>query len=232
MLQRFVDALQAHSLGAGYAFVFGVLLLCGFGLPMPEDVVLVTGGVLAWLASTLEEPTVAGMLRDPGLVAMVAVGMCGILAGDSVIYWAGRKLGRRVAEFRLLRHMVTPEKLEMVEKKLRQQGNVVVMIARFLPGLRAPTYFTVGHSHFAYWKFLLYDGLAALVSAPLWVCLGFWFGDDIGKAARMAARFSDWLLAGVGLVLALVAARWLWSRHRAARAGGPPDAPGALSGPP
>lgn|SRR5512147_339042 len=218
MLQHLVDLLQAHSLGVGYAFVFGVLLLCGFGLPMPEDVILVTGGVLAWTASVLEEPTVSGMVQDEGLLVMVVVGLAGILAGDSVIYWAGRKLGRRVAEFRLLRHMVTPEKLEKVEKKLRHQGNVVVMIARFLPGLRAPTYFTVGHSRFAYWKFLIYDGLAALVSAPLWVCLGFWFGDDIGKAARVAARFSNWLLGSVLVVVAILLARILWLRRRAAAA--------------
>jgi membrane protein DedA with SNARE-associated domain len=224
MLQRIVDLLQDHSLAVGYFFVFGVLLLCGFGFPMPEDVILVTGGVLAWLASPLEEPTLAGMLGDEGLLSMVLVGLLGILSGDSVIYWAGRKLGRRVAEFRVLRHMVTPEKLEKVERRLRQRGNVVVMIARFLPGLRAPTYFTVGHSHFAYWKFLIYDGLAALVSAPLWVCLGFWFGDDIGRAAREAGRFSRTLLVAVLLVVAVLLGRWWWRRRRAvAGAPGPPE---------
>lgn len=218
MLQHLVDLLQDHSLLAGQLSVFGALLLCGFGLPVPEDVILVTGGVLAWIASPLEEPTLAGVVRDTGLLSVVGVGLAGILAGDSVIFWAGRRLGRRVAEFRLLRHMVTPEKLQQVETRLRRQGNVVVMIARFLPGLRAPTYFTVGHSRFAYWKFLLYDGLAAMVSAPLWVCLGFWFGDDIGRAAAAASRFSHFLLAGVLLLVALIAGRWWWGRRRAARA--------------
>ena len=215
MLQHLVDSLQAHSLGVAYGFVFAVLLLCGFGFPMPEDIILVTGGVLAWIASELEEPSLGGMLADGGLLAMMGVGLLGILAGDSVIYWAGRKLGRRVAEFRLLRHMVTPEKLERVEKRLRLQGNVVVLIARFLPGLRAPTFFTVGHSRFAYWKFLIYDGLAAMVSAPLWVCLGFWFGDDIGKAARIAASFSHWLLGAALVVVALLVLRYLRQRRRA-----------------
>jgi membrane protein DedA with SNARE-associated domain len=224
MLQRIVDLLQDHSLGIGYAFVFAVLLACGFGFPMPEDVILISGGVLAWLASPLEEMSFTGMIHDEGLVTMVLVGLGGILAGDSVIYWAGRKLGRRVAEFRVLRHMVTPEKLEKVEKRLRHRGNVVVMIARFLPGLRAPTYFTVGHSHFAYWKFLLYDGLAALVSAPVWVCLGFWFGDDLGRAAREAGRFGQWVLGAVLIVVGLIALRWWW-RRRKARPGATPSMP-------
>jgi membrane protein DedA with SNARE-associated domain len=198
-------------------------LLCGFGLPMPEDVVLVTGGVLAWLSSDLEAATFAGMVRDPGLLAMVLVGLGGILAGDSVIFWAGRRFGHRVADFRPLRRIITPEKLELVEKKVRQRGNVVVMFARFLPGLRAPTYFTVGHARLPYWKFLLFDGAAALVSAPLWICVGFWFGSDLEEAARVGSQFSHYILLAVAVVLAGVLLRWLQGRKAAASAVAPAD---------
>jgi membrane protein DedA with SNARE-associated domain len=218
MLERLVDLLGGHSLEVGYVFVFFVLLMCGFGLPMPEDVILVTGGVLAWLASPLDSVTLVGMATDPGLEKMAAVGLAGILAGDSVIYWMGRKLGARVAEFRLLRRLVPPEKLEEVEKRLRRRGKVVVVIARYLPGLRAPTYFAVGHSRLPYWEFLLFDGLAALVSAPLWVCLGFWFGDDIERAAREASRFGHYILLALGVVLLALAFRWVQRRRAAAAA--------------
>ncbi len=217
MLERLVEALGEQSLGLGYAFVFGALLLCGFGLPVPEDVVLVTGGVLAWLASPLERVTVRTLAADSGFRTMALVGLAGILAGDSVIYFLGRRLGARVAEFRFLRRLVPPEKLEEVEKQLRRRGTVVVMLARYLPGLRAPTFFTVGHSRLPYWEFLLYDGLAALVSAPLWVALGFWFGDDIGRAAREATRFGHYILLAVAVVSFALAARWM-QRRRASQA--------------
>jgi len=223
MLERFVNALAVHtqeSLGPAYVFVFAVLLACGFGFPLPEDVILVTGGVLAWMASPLEEASLAGMIRDPGLLAMVAVGLGGILAGDSVIYWAGRRFGRRVAEVWPFRSLITPEKLERVERLLRERGNVVVMIARFLPGLRAPTYFTVGHSRLPFWEFALFDGLAALVSAPLWVVMGFWFGDDIQRAAREASRFGHLILGGVLLLTAFLVFRW-WRKRRAAPVSAP-----------
>ena len=217
MLQRLVDLLGERSLEVGGAFVFGALLLCGFGFPMPEDVVLVTGGVLAWLASPLEAPTLHGLLSDAGLHLMVVVGLAGILAGDSVIYWMGRRVGARIAEFRLLRRVVPPEKLQQVERNLRRRGNVVVVIARYLPGLRAPTYFVVGHSRLPYWQFLAFDGMAALISAPFWVCLGFWFGDDIERAALEAARFGHYILIAVGVVIAALVFRWM-QRRRASRA--------------
>ena len=139
MLARLVDLLAGNSLDIGYAFVFVVLLLCGFGLPMPEDVVLATGGVLAWLASDVAEVTFGAMVHDRGFLTMVLVGLLGIVGGDVIIFLAGRRFGHRVADVAPLRRIVTPAKLEAVEKQIRRRGNLVVLIARFLPGLRAPT---------------------------------------------------------------------------------------------
>lgn len=218
MLQRLVEMLSGQSLDAGYAVVFGLLVLCGFGLPMPEDIILVTGGILAWLSSPLDKVSFAAMVRDEGLITMVAVGLAGILAGDSVIYVVGRRLGVHVAEHRLLRRIVTPEKLERVETLLRRRGKIVVVIARYLPGLRAPTYFTVGHSRMPYWEFLLFDGIAALLSAPLWVCIGFWFGEDVQRAAREASRFGHYLLIAIAAVGMFLIARWLQRRNAARNA--------------
>jgi membrane protein DedA with SNARE-associated domain len=216
MLQRLVDMLSGHGLHVGYAAVFGVLVLCGFGLPMPEDVVLVTGGVLAWMGSDIEVVTFSNMMHHPGLHVMVLFGLAGILVGDSVIFFAGRKLGTHVADIAPLRRFITPARLAEAERLIRRRGNVVVVIARFLPGLRAPTYFTVGHSKLPYWEFLLFDGFAAAVSAPLWVCLGFYFGSNIGEAARHAARFGNYILAAVLVVVAGLGIRW-WLRRRGER---------------
>jgi membrane protein DedA with SNARE-associated domain len=146
-----------------------------------------------------------------------------------VIYLAGRGIGRRVAEVWPFRTLVTPEKLERVERLLRQRGKVVVMVARFLPGLRAPTYFTVGHSRVPYWEFLAFDGLAALLSAPLWIALGFWFGDDIERAARAGSKFGGYIVAAaVAVVVLLVGRSWLRRRREAAAkrsAAGPGEPP-------
>jgi membrane protein DedA with SNARE-associated domain len=218
MLQRLVELLSGQSLAVGGGFVFAVLLLCGFGLPLPEDVILVTGGVLAWLSSPVEGLTFGKMIRHEPFLQMCAIGLAGILAGDSVIYWVGRLIGSRVAEHRLLRRVVTPEKLLRVETLLRRRGKIVVLVARFLPGLRAPTFFTVGHSRLPYWEFVLFDGLAALVSAPVWVALGFWFGSDVARAAREASLFGRAVLGALAVVLLVVVVRWLRARRSARRA--------------
>jgi membrane protein DedA with SNARE-associated domain len=224
MLERFVEVLAGRGLHFGQVAIFAVLLLCGFGLPLPEDIVLVTGGVLAWLARGRPVHSVAAMFRDPRLLSTILVGLAGIVAGDSIIFVAGRRFGHRVADFRPLRSIVTPAKLERVEKGLRRRGNVLVLLARFLPGLRAPTFFVVGHARLPYWEFLLFDGAAALISAPLWVCLGFWFGSDIQAAAKAAGRFSHFIAAAALAVVVAVVVRWRW--RRAAERRGTPTSTG------
>lgn len=214
MLESLVALLSGNSLLVAHALVLLFLVMCGLGLPLPEDIVLVTGGVLAWLASPVEPLTLGTMLTHAPTLTMVATGLLGILVGDSTIFFAGRHLGGRVADSRLLRRLVTPSKVRKVESLMRRRGSVVVMLARFLPGLRAPTYFTVGHSRFPYWRFLLYDGLAALVSAPLWVLLGYWFGDDIRRAAETAGRFSHIVVAIAVVLLAIAIAMHRRRRKR------------------
>ena len=61
----------------GYIALFVMLLVCGFGVPVPEDVTLVTGGVIAGLG-----------YANPH--TMFAVGMAGVLVGDGLIFLLGR----------------------------------------------------------------------------------------------------------------------------------------------
>lgn len=230
MLEHLVE-MGGHSLQFGLAFVFGALLLCGFGLPMPEDIILVAGGVLAWRDSPLPEATLVGMLHDSGLLWMVVAGLAGILGGDLIIFLAGRRFGTRVADFRPLRRVITPEKLEKVEKLMRRRGNQMVVVARYIPGLRAPTYFTAGHAKMPIWQFLLLDGLAALISAPLWVCIGFYFGGDLEAAARHAHQFSHYIFLGMLLVVLVLVLRWLRIRRAQARKAAASDVDAELTPP-
>jgi membrane protein DedA with SNARE-associated domain len=61
------------------------------------------------------------------------------------------------------------------------------------------------------------------VSAPLWVCLGFWFGDDIERAARAGSQFGGYILAGVLVVVAVLIGR-AWLQRRREKRTAPPAA--------
>jgi membrane protein DedA with SNARE-associated domain len=199
----------------GAVVVFAMLVVCGLGLPMPEDVVLVAGGVLARL-ETDSAIRVSDMFRDPRLWVMITIGYCGIICGDSATFWAGRRYGAHLAEHPLLRRVITPDKREKVGALMRRWGDVAVFVARYLPGLRAPTYFTAGDAGVAYWRFLALDSVAALISAPLWVCLGYYFADDVAGIINLGREFSRHVLMAVLLAAGIVFALVWWRGRRKA----------------
>ena len=146
----------------GYWAVLFVLIICGFGVPIPEDITLVSGGVIAGLYP-----------ESVNSHLMLLVSMIGVLAGDSCMYWLGRIYGTRILRFRPMRKVLTLQRLKMVREKFAQYGNRVLFVARFLPGLRAPIYMVSGITRrVSYTRFVLIDFCAAIISVPIWVYLG------------------------------------------------------------
>ncbi|EMN70595.1 SNARE-like domain protein, partial [Leptospira interrogans serovar Bataviae str. UI 08561] len=145
----------------GYIAVFLVLIFCGFGLPVPEDISLVSGGVIAGLGKA-----------DPHF--MFLVGMAGVLIGDSSVFLIGRIYGVRVLQIPMISRIVTPERFAKVQDKISRYGNWVTFMARFMPGLRMPIYLTAGTSdRISFYRFVILDFLAAIISVPVWVYLGY-----------------------------------------------------------
>mgnify|MGYP001012768245 FL=1 len=168
-MEEILRQLVANTSGpVAYAVVFGILMACGLGVPLPEDVSLILGGFLVF-----EERA--------NLELMMLTGFLGILMGDSLIFLAGRRLGTKVGKEGggFFSRIVTPEKRKRVEGLFARNGEKIVMLARFMPGVRAVTYFTAGSAHMKYSRFIFFDGLAALVCAPVFVYLGYRFGGEL-----------------------------------------------------
>jgi membrane protein DedA with SNARE-associated domain len=199
-VQEFLTSLLGSTHGfLAYAAVFGILVACGVGVPLPEDISLILGGFLAHKGAA-------------SLPVMMAVGFGGILVGDSLIFAAGRRLGAQAgrASTGFLARIVTPEKRAKVEGLFALHGQKIVMIARFLPGVRAVTYFTAGSAGMSYARFIFWDGLAALLSAPFFVWLGFHFGDKLDYAIE---RMKEGQLVFVGAVAVMGLGVFLWRKR-------------------
>ncbi|HEZ0817762.1 TPA: DedA family protein [Neisseria meningitidis] len=192
--------LEAFFVEYGYAAVFFVLVICGFGVPIPEDLTLVTGGVISGMGYT-----------NPHI--MFAVGMLGVLAGDGIMFAAGRIWGQKILKFKPIARIMTPKRYEQVQEKFDKYGNWVLFVARFLPGLRTAVFVTAGISRkVSYLRFIIMDGLAALISVPIWIYLGEYGAHNI-----------DWLMAkmhslqsGIFVILGIGATvvAWIWWKKR------------------
>ena len=184
----------------GYIAVFIALMICGAGLPLPEDITLVAGGVIAGLGYA-------------NVHAMFGLAMFGVLLGDAGIFLLGHHYGARILQWRFVARVLTPSRYAKVQQKFGQYGNRMLFFARFLPGMRTTIYLTAGTTHrVSFLRFLLIDTLAALISVPFWVYLGY-FGADNHEWLVMWIRrgqSSLWALVGILTLTVLV----LWWRHR------------------
>lgn len=185
----------------GYAAVFIVLLACGMGVPIPEDITLVAGGVIAGLGHA-------------NVHTMVLVGMLGVLIGDGLMFAGGRIYGVKILRFRMIARIMTPQRYAQVQQKFERYGNWVLFVARFLPGLRTPIFISAGMSKkVSYLRFLLMDGFAALISVPLWVYLGAYGARNIDWLKKMVYRFEMGIFTALGIG-ALVLLYFWWQKRR------------------
>jgi membrane protein DedA with SNARE-associated domain len=207
------DTLLAHFHGSPWAIwgLFFVLVGCGLGIPMPEDIVLIAAGICAahlgqhWLVTT-------------------AIMYAGVMIGDSIIFALGRHFGARLLTMPWLLKLFPLEKQQRARERFARHGRKGLFFARFMPGIRAPFFCTAGAMHVPYLRFLFYDGLAALVSVPVFVFLGHWIGlrfeENLDALREAVADTHAWTLAATAvLVLVLAVVLFIgWRRRQRCKA--------------
>src|SRR6476620_7600617 len=158
-----------------YLVVFGILLACGLGLPIPEDVTLFAAGLSSYYGLT-------------DLWIMILVSYAGVIVGDTAIFLLGATYGRKLTKKWLFHKLLPDERLNAVRTQFHEKGNKLIFAARFMPGLRAPIYFSAGTLHLPYRIFLFYDGLAALLSVPTIIGAVYYFCDELDRVVRVIQK--------------------------------------------
>jgi len=172
MLDNILDFLANFQTLYIYLAIFFVLVLCGFGVPIPEDITLFVAAMLAY---------------EELCEIRIALPLCliGVLAGDFMIFGLGGHYGKKIREKWFFRRILPDDRLAFVEKELKEKGYKLIFAARFMPGLRTPIYFTAGVLGYPFRWMLLFDGLAAFVSVPLIMGVVYYFGDEVEKVIGM-----------------------------------------------
>lgn len=177
--------------GPSYAWIAATLL--AVATLVSEDLACISGGLL-----------VARGALGFWIATLGCLG--GIVLGDVLLFLAGSFLGARALCHRPWRWFLTPARVEQCAALFRRRGAVLVLTARFLPGLRLPTYFAAGVTGMRLRVFLGYFLIAAILWTPLLVGAAVLVGDPLLAWSSHAGHWG-WLLALCGLL-----AFWLMAR--------------------
>lgn len=180
----------------GYLAVAGLIFLEDFGTPfVPGETVLIAGSLYA----------------ANGQLNVITVGLLAILAavlGDNVGYAIGRFAGHS-AVVRWGRYVqLTEPRIDKAEAFFDRHGGKVVVLARFIDGLRQINGIVAGTCKMRWTSFLIYNALGATLWVTCWVTVGYTAGSHITAIYNWGSRFAVYVLVAL-CVLALA----LLTRH-------------------
>jgi len=199
-MEWFIQHVSHMTPTGAYLWLTGILLLCGIGLPIPEDISLIAAGYFSY----------KGVLHIHAafLACFVAV-----LVGDSTAFALGYVGGRRLLASSLAQRYFTPKRQRRVRAYFRKFGSKVVILARFTPGLRFSIFFSAGMLHVRPSVFVFYDFMAAAVSVPILVYMAWLFGGQIDRVIAYARHTEHGILV-LALVGGAVFGLQAWRRHK------------------
>lgn len=142
---------------------------------------------------------------------MVAAALAAMLTGDVLLYVAGRT-GLQLG---IARRRGIAERLAQLERAFARHGVKLMVVGRFVPGLRAALLVAAGAARMPPGRLVACDGAAAVVGAAAWIALGWRLGPQLDRARAIVATTRSLLLA-IALVAIAVAVAWM-RNSRAAR---------------
>ncbi len=138
--------------------------LLGLSTFASEDFACIGGGLLAASGAVDLWPAIVGCLL-------------GIFFGDLGIYLIGRLFGATALELPVLRHLVSAKALSRSSDWFEKRGVALVVLTRFFPGSRVPTYFAAGVVRVGWIRFTLALLLASAIWTPILVVASFYLGE-------------------------------------------------------
>ena len=198
-----VPWIRTHLEQGGYGLLFLLLFCCGLGLPLPEDIPLLIAGAL--------------IAKGKMSLAVAAIcAWCGIVGGDVVLYHLGLFFGLEVQRIPGIGRHLSKKRLDQVHAMFERWGVWVVAVGRMFAGIRGAMVVVAGATRFTFWKFLIADGLAALVSGGLFLFLGYVFGRNMDALLERVEKGKIWALIAV-ILIALGFGAWIFFKQRLKR---------------
>jgi membrane protein DedA with SNARE-associated domain len=155
-----------------YMLAFVTLVAAGFGLPVPEEVVLAGAGLASAVPGDTPDATPVRWY------IMLPVCILGVLVADLGLYGLGHRFGERLLQHRWVARYVRPRTRRRIETNFHEYGIMILVFGRLVPGIRAPLFLTAGTIHLPVSRFLIADALGAILGNSLFFFLGFWLGSS------------------------------------------------------
>jgi membrane protein DedA with SNARE-associated domain len=178
----------------GYLALAGVIGVESFGVPAPGQTIMVAASIYAG----------AGRMN---IYVVALISFVAAVVGDNIGYWIGLRGGRKVVHRWGKYIFVTPERLEKAEQFFARRGNRIIVVARFIDGLRQLNGVIAGITRMPWKTFLIYNAIGAALWVGWWTTVSYLLGANLVTIIDHAHRYKWPAIAlavlAVGIYVAL-----------------------------
>jgi membrane protein DedA with SNARE-associated domain len=191
-----VETIKPYINHYGYWAIFFGVFLESVGLPLPGETLIIVAGLVA----------AKGILNFSWIVVLAVVAT---FVANNISYAAGF-FGGRVFVIKYGKYVFFNDKrLLELESFVKHHGSKVVVIARFILGLRQINGLIAGTAKMPFVKFEVFNMIGAILWVGWWVGLAYYFGR------RFESIFIEYyFLIGVLALLVLVILACCFARNK------------------
>lgn len=160
--------------------------------------------------TTLNAASTVAANGELALVLVIAAGALGAIIGDSCLFWIARRNRHRIEP--QIEKAKSDERVTTALSYLGDNRKVLLVLARYVPGLRFVVNATFGLSDLPYRQFLPWSALGGLLWAAYTCLLAYWVGSTIEDYPVASMMVSG------AITTALIAILFLRERRRRRRA--------------
>lgn len=172
----------------------------------PATAILALSG---WLLISLQQQPVMMVFLGSASAAL------GGSLGASLTYWLARLGGRTMVDGLMRKLRVKPGTILRVEQRFHKYGALMILVGRFLPGMRQLVSIPAGLARMPFWKFLLSTLFGSFLWSLLYIGGGYYLGEEWPKFSQQIGEIAPYLLATVLVGASIALGAWLLARHRA-----------------
>jgi membrane protein DedA with SNARE-associated domain len=145
---------------------------------------------------------------------VLVLGFLAAVAGDNIGFAIGHFGGRPLVERYGRYVLLTPERVGKATELFNRHGGKIIVVARFVEGLRQANGIVAGIAGIEWTRFLVFNALGAALWAAVWTSIGYFSGNHIETIYRYATRYDTYLAIALG-VAALAYIGWrVWRARR------------------
>ena len=163
-----------------YLILFVSLILEFAALPLPGETMMVVAGIMAYN-------------NHGSYIGMIVASALGTVLGMQFSYEVGRRLGTKAVDKYGSYIGLTPYRMTKAAEFFNRFGNIVIVIAYFLPGVRHILGYFSGISRINAKRFHVYSTVGGILWVVVFITLGYVLGPSAPHAFKLLHKYGTML---------------------------------------